>query len=126
MELYVAACQAFAGWARGRLYDAQSGAEELREALASYLNQGNKWIAPALYGLLAELEVVSRGPDSALTLIDQGLAIAGETDEHFSDPYLHRLRGDILLKRESRRSRTRRRSLSDRNRGRKTAGRAQL
>ena len=99
MELYVAACQAFAGWARGRLYDAQSGAEELREALASYLNQGNKWIAPALYGLLAALEVVSRGPNSALTLIDHGLAIAGETDEHFSDPYLHRLCGDILLKR---------------------------
>ena len=89
----------FAGWARGRLYDAQAGAEQLRKALASYLNQGNKWIAPAFYGLLAELEVVSRGPDSALTLIDQGLAIAGETDEHFSDPYLHRLRGDILLKR---------------------------
>ena len=99
MDLYIAACQAFAGWARGRLYDAQSGAEELREALASYLNQGNKWIAPALYGLLAELEVVSRGPNSALTLIDQVLAIAGETDEHFSDPYLHRLCGDILLKR---------------------------
>ena len=96
------------------------------EALASYLNQGNKWIAPALYGLLAELEAVSRGPDSALTLIDQGLAIAGETDEHFSDPYLHRATRRHPAEAQSRRSRTRRRSLSDCNRGRETAGRAQL
>jgi len=37
--------------------------------------------------------------DGALTLIDQGLAIAKETGEHFTDPYLHRLRGEILLTR---------------------------
>jgi predicted ATPase len=28
------------------------------------------------------------------------LAIAEETGEHFTDPYLHRLRGEILLKRD--------------------------
>ena len=54
---------------------------------------------PSFYGLLAELEVM-QGPDSALTLIDEGLTIAEETGEHFTDPYLHRLRGDILLKRD--------------------------
>jgi len=52
------------------------------------------------HGLLAELEAATRGPDSALTLIDQGLTIAEETGGHFMDPYLHRLRGDILLKRD--------------------------
>jgi len=50
--------------------------------------------------LLAELEAATRGPDSALALIDQGLAIADETGERFTDPYLHRLRGEILLKRD--------------------------
>jgi hypothetical protein len=30
--------------------------------------------------------------------IDQALTIAEETGEHFTDPYLHRLRGEILLK----------------------------
>jgi predicted ATPase len=35
-----------------------------------------------------------------LALIDQGLAIAKETGEHFTDPYLHRLRGELLLKRD--------------------------
>ena len=39
-------------------------------------------------------------PEAALTLINEALAISQETEEHFSDPYLYRLRGDILLKRD--------------------------
>jgi predicted ATPase len=62
--------------------------------------QGYKIRAPFLHGLLAELEAATRGPDGALPLIDRGLAIADETGEHFTDPYLHRLRGEILLKRD--------------------------
>ena len=50
--------------------------------------------------MLAQLEAATRGPDAALTLIDKGLAIAAETGEHFTDAYLHRLQGDILLKRD--------------------------
>jgi predicted ATPase len=61
--------------------------------------QGNKNDAPLFHGMLAELEAVTRGPDTALTLIDQGLTIAEETGGRFMDPYLNRLRGDILLKR---------------------------
>jgi predicted ATPase len=50
--------------------------------------------------LLAELELEAHGPDAARSLIDQGLGISEETGEHFTDPYLHRLRGDILLRRD--------------------------
>ena len=39
-------------------------------------------------------------PDSALTLIGQGLAIAEEIGAHLMEPYLHRLRGEILLRGE--------------------------
>ena len=82
------------------LYEPEVGARELREALADYLKQGNQVDAPRFHGLLAELEAATTGPDSALFLIDQGLAIAQKTGEHFTDPYLHRLRGDILLRRD--------------------------
>jgi predicted ATPase len=34
--------------------------------------------------------------DSALAAIDTGLAVAEETGEHYTDPYLHRLRGELL------------------------------
>jgi predicted ATPase len=50
--------------------------------------------------MLAELEAMTGGYDRALMQIDQGLAMADETEEHFTDPYLHRLRGECLLKRE--------------------------
>jgi predicted negative regulator of RcsB-dependent stress response len=50
--------------------------------------------------LLADLEATTLGPDAALGQIDQGLAIARQTGEHFFDPYLYRLRGDILQKRD--------------------------
>ena len=91
--------QVYVDWARGRLLDPRSGATELRRALAKLNAQGHKLGMPSFYGLLAELEV-TQGPDTALTLIDEGLKIAEETGEHITDPYLYRLRGDILLKRD--------------------------
>ena len=100
IEAYAHAGQIFANWAHGRLLDPETGASGLRQSLAAFMAQGNKCHAPAMHGLLAELEAIAKGPDSALTLIDQGLAIAKETGEHFTDPYLHRMRGEILLKRD--------------------------
>ena len=52
--------------------------------------------------MLAELEAMTGSYDRALMQIDEGLAMAEETEEHFTDPYLHRLRGECLLKRERR------------------------
>jgi predicted ATPase len=36
--------------------------------------------------------------EAALTHIDEALAFAGETGEHWTDAFLHRIRGEILLK----------------------------
>ena len=91
--------QVYVDWARGRLLDPKLGARELRRALAKLNAQGHKLGMPSFHGLLAELEV-TQGPDRALTLIDEGLQIAEETGERVTDFYLHRLRGDILLKRD--------------------------
>jgi predicted ATPase len=101
ISVYAQQAQMYASWAHGRLFDADAGASGLRQAIGAYTAQGNKIGAPSFHGLLAELEATIKGPESALTLIDQALAIAEETGEHWTDPYLHRLRGDILLKRNS-------------------------
>jgi class 3 adenylate cyclase/predicted ATPase len=100
IKTYADLGQVYANWARGRLVDPEAGASELRRTLAAVLAQGHKIGAPRYHGLLAELEVTTRGPDSALMLIDEGLALAKETGEHVTDPYLHRLRGEILLRRD--------------------------
>ena len=89
----------YANWARGKRGDPEAGALGLKEALASYLAQGNKSGAPSFHGLLAELEAMRPDLDTALTTIEAGLAMAEETGEHYTDPYLHRLRGEYLLMR---------------------------
>ncbi len=100
MTVYVSMGEVQAAWARGRLYDANAGAQELRRALADYLDQGNRVGVPGYHGLLAEVEAAAGAPDSALTLIGQGLAFAQETEGRLSEPYLHSLRGEILLRRD--------------------------
>ncbi|HME85651.1 MAG TPA: hypothetical protein VKG91_14155, partial [Roseiarcus sp.] len=99
MRTYLDEGRVYASWARGRLLDPDFGADKLEQALTAYIAQGNRADAPSLYCLLAELKAVAREPESALASIDQGLSIADETGEHFTDPYLRRLRGDLLLKR---------------------------
>ena len=50
--------------------------------------------------LLAELEVDAGNAEGALTLIANGLAMAQDGGQHYADSSLHRLRGDIILKRD--------------------------
>jgi predicted ATPase len=97
---YAAWGELASAWASARLDDRETGVMQLRQALAAYTDQGNKLIVPLFQGLLAEIE--ARGDaEGALTRIDEALPLAGETGEHWSDAFLHRLRGEILLKRDS-------------------------
>jgi class 3 adenylate cyclase/predicted ATPase len=86
-------------WASTRLDGREAGAMRLRQALAAVTDQGNKLNVPLYQGLLAEIEAQS-DVEGALTRIDEALALGGETGEHWSDAFLHRLRGEILLKRD--------------------------
>ena len=72
----------------------------MRNALGTYVAQGNRLFVPYFLGLRAELEAETRSADVALTLIDEGLATSQETGERISDSFLYRLRGEILLIRD--------------------------
>jgi predicted ATPase len=96
----------FAAWgalqsagASARLDGRETGATELRRALVAFTDQGNKLLVPFFQGVLAEIEVQG-DTESALTRIDEALALAAETGERWSDAFLHRCRGEILLKRD--------------------------
>jgi hypothetical protein len=67
--------------------------------LAKYIGEGSKLSVPFFQGLLAEIEAQGDA-EGALTRIDEALALAGETGEHWSDAFLHRCRGELLLKRD--------------------------
>jgi predicted ATPase len=99
LKTYADLGEVYAHWSHGKDCDPEAGAIGLRQALEVYLAQGNKSGAPAFYGLLAELEAMRPDVEAGLAAIDAGFAIAEETGEHYTDPYLHRLRGEILLMR---------------------------
>jgi class 3 adenylate cyclase/predicted ATPase len=98
LTLFTALGALQSAWASARLDGRETGAMRLRQALAAWTDQGNKLFAPFFQGLLAEIEAQGDA-EGALTRIDEALALAGETGEHWSDAFLHRLRGEILLKR---------------------------
>jgi class 3 adenylate cyclase/predicted ATPase len=87
------------GWSRARLGNIEAGKAELRDGLTAYVRQGTKAYAPFFQGLLAEIEAESPG-DEAVNRLDEALALAQETGEHGTDAFFHRLRGEILLKRD--------------------------
>jgi class 3 adenylate cyclase/tetratricopeptide (TPR) repeat protein len=84
-------------WARARLGDREA-VPELRQAVMTFAQQGNKLWVPIYQALVAELEADEGGADAALRRIDEALALAQQTGEHRNDAVLHRIRGDILLK----------------------------
>jgi class 3 adenylate cyclase/tetratricopeptide (TPR) repeat protein len=99
LTFYAAVGALQSAWASARLDHRETGAPALREALATFTDQGNKQFVPFYQGLLTEIEAQG-GTEGALTQIDEALALASETGECWSDAFLHRLRGEILLKRD--------------------------
>ena len=59
---------------------------------------------PFFEGLLAEIEAEADGAEGALTRISEALMLSTETGEHWTDAFLYRIRGEILLKRDPRNS----------------------
>jgi predicted ATPase len=100
MDFYVAISRVYLSWARGLRGDPRHGADGLRNTLDGYASQGNRLGVPYFLGCLAELEAAAGDHGRALALIDQGLATAHEGGQHVWNAFLHRLRGDILLKRD--------------------------
>jgi predicted ATPase len=88
-------------WVHARLGDREIGVTELRQAITAYMGEGNKLYAAFFQGHLAVIEAEARDAEGALTRIDDALALAAETGEHCMDAFLHRARGEILLKRDT-------------------------
>jgi class 3 adenylate cyclase/predicted ATPase len=102
LALYLAFGELLYRWAHARLGEYSSGAEPLQQALATYVDRGNRWHVPLFQGLLAGLEAEGDETGGPLSRIDGALALANETGECWSDSMLHRIRGAILFKRDPR------------------------
>ncbi len=100
MAQYLNEAELHLGWARGRINDPIAGAAEVRRVLAAFVDQGVRVNLGLYSGLLAELEAETLGADSALARVDEALGLSNQVENRCSLPFLHRLRGGILLKRD--------------------------
>jgi predicted ATPase len=100
LRMWLAISEFQHGYARWRSGEVDAGEAHMRAGIAANIEQGNKRWLPLFQGRLAEIEAEAKATDGALSRIDQALAMADETGEHWTDAFLHRLRGEILLKHE--------------------------
>ena len=101
LALYITCGEAIQSWARARLGELEAGTAIFRQSRARLIEQGGLVLSPFFAGLLAELDAERGCLDSALALVEETLARAAKTGSHFNDSTLHRLRGQILLLRDS-------------------------
>jgi hypothetical protein len=88
------------GWAQGRTGDPAAGAAQIQRVLAAFVEQHVRVNLGFYTGLLAELEAETLGPESALARVDEAFGLSNQVELRCSLPFLHRLRGNILLKHE--------------------------
>jgi DNA-binding response OmpR family regulator/class 3 adenylate cyclase/predicted ATPase len=86
-------------WARAKLGDRDPSSTEFRQAAADFASGGNKLGLSSNRGLLAEIAVEREGAEAALAEIDGALALSSETGDRWFEAVLHRIRGEILFKR---------------------------
>ena len=97
---YLNEAELHSGWARGRIKDPTAGADKVRRILSAFVDQGVRVNLGFYTGLLAELEAETLGADSALARIDEAFSLSEQVEHRCSLPFLHRLRGELLLKRD--------------------------
>ena len=99
LGLYENLARMFLDWTRARLGVAD-GLARFRDHRETTINQGARLSAPLFHGRLAELEADQMSLDEALTSIDRAIELARAGDIRYIDALLHRIRGDILLRRD--------------------------
>ena len=99
LRLYENQARMFLYWARARL-GAADGLAQFRGHGETCISQGAAFLAPLFHGRLAELEAEQTSVEEALASIDRAIELARAGDIRYIDALLHRIRGDILLRRD--------------------------
>jgi predicted ATPase len=100
MGYYLALSRLYLSLGRTQMSNTQRNVDDFRKSLADYRDQGNRVIVPGFLGALARLEAPVQNYERALALIDEALVMSQEGGDRLYDSNLHRLHGNILLKRD--------------------------
>jgi predicted ATPase len=99
LELWAAVARIHQAWATIAQGQAEEGIERLQRELAVYDTTAARVWRPFFLGLLAEALATTGRLDEALSAVATGLLLAGETGELYFEAELHRIEGELLLRR---------------------------
>jgi len=88
------------GWAKWSDGADESRLAEMQRGLAIVREQGYIWLLPSLEAALAEAEASTGETDAGLRRLDDALAELERTEQRYYEAEMHRIRAEILLKRD--------------------------
>jgi predicted ATPase len=88
----------FLAWVRGSAADSER-LTRMRQAMASLRDMGSRLFEPLYDALLAEMEVEAGQTEAGLATLDAQLAAVEQSGQRWYEADMHRVRGDLLLKR---------------------------
>jgi predicted ATPase len=101
MPIWESAGRLLNGWANWLVGDQETELAEMRQGIERWRELGQAWHRPYFGALLSEAEADAGNLDIAVTELDRHLAEASSTGQHWSDAELHRIRGELLIKRDA-------------------------
>jgi predicted ATPase len=90
----------FQGWTRWLRGEAEAGLAEMRRGIGISREQGFVWFLPAFEMTLAEAESSAGEVDAGLRRLEDAFAELEHTEQRWYEAEMHRIRGEILLKRD--------------------------
>ena len=90
----------FQGWAKWSDGTEKSRLAEMRLGFATVRQQGNVWLLANLEAALAEVEASAGETDAGLRRLNDALAELEATEARWYEAEMHRIRAEILLKRD--------------------------
>jgi predicted ATPase len=90
----------FQSWAKRSDGAEESRLADMRRSLAIAREQGRNWLWPSQEAALAKAEASSGETDAALRRVDDALAELEANENRWYEAELHRIRAEILLKRD--------------------------
>src|SRR6516165_6880867 len=98
--LYAGFAVFFQGWAKWSEGAEESTLAQMRRGIAIDREQATVWLLPIFEAALAEAEASAGETDAGLRRLDDALAEAERTEQHWCEAEMHRIRAEILLKRD--------------------------
>jgi predicted ATPase len=89
------------GWALAQQGQTQAGIEQINQGMMYYSATGAELFRPYYLALLAEAYDAMGQPKTGLAALAEALTLTDTTGERWSEPELHRLKGELLLQQSS-------------------------